>query len=84
MKPELIIPEGVLATDYWDDEGYITINARDRYAFIYREFIAGDYGVTLSFHRDRNKRLVTMRESPVGIDTVQAIVTTFFTAPTPL
>lgn len=84
MKPELIIPEGARVTDYWADDGFILISAGDRYAYVYREFIDGDYEVSLGFHRDLEKRPVVMRRTTVGIDVVQTIVTTFFTAPTPL
>lgn len=83
MKPELIIPEGALVTDHWADEGCIIISTGDRYAYVYREFIAGDYEVSLGFHRDPKKRPVVIRQAPLGINTVQTIVTTFFTAPTP-
>lgn len=83
MKPELIIPEGARVSDYWDEDDYIIISAGDRYAFVYRGVIAGDYEVSLGFHRDPKKRPVVMRRTPIGIDTVQTIITTFFTAPTP-
>lgn len=84
MKPELDIPEGAYPIDYWADGGYIIISAGDRYAYVYREIVDGEYEVSLGFRKGRKKLPVTMWQTSIGIEDVQTIITTFFTAPEPL